>query len=142
MVGDVLKSLREENKLTQKQVADIMKIDRSTYAYYETGRTVPDLYAIALLANIYNITPEYIVSLCFGRSAEKTQVELRSECRGKSYNGVSPYLSELTKDEQNLILYFRQIKDRQGVLEYVKEHCFKDLEEETFLDNGSANTEE
>lgn len=141
MVGEVLKSLREENKLTQKQIADIMKIDRSTYAYYETGRTVPDLYAIALLANIYNITPEYIVGLCFGRTAEKTQLALNSGNGGKSYNGVSPYLSELTKDEQNLILYFRQIKNRQEILEYVKEHCFKDLEEDEFP-RGEESTEE
>ena len=34
-----LKRLRENFNLTQQQVAEALGIDRSTYAYYELGRT-------------------------------------------------------------------------------------------------------
>lgn len=142
MIGAVLKSLREENKLTQKQVADILKIDRSTYAYYETGRTVPDMYTMALLAKIYNITPEYMMSLCYGKAAGNAQVELHSDSRGKIFNGVPPYLSELSKQEQNLILYFRQLKNKDEAVNYIKERCFSDIDKDGDSLSGVNNKSE
>jgi len=35
----IIRNLRKERGLTQRQVADYLQIDRSTYAYYESGRT-------------------------------------------------------------------------------------------------------
>lgn len=128
MVGDVLRSLREQNGLTQKQVSEIMKIDRSTYSYYETGRTVPDMYTLAVLSRIYNITPEYMMSLCYGKASGNKQVELQSNAVVSSFSGSSEYLSELNRDEQNLILYFRQMKNKDNALKYMKECCFEDLD--------------
>lgn len=40
---DVLTKLRKNARLSQQQVADILKINRSTYAYYETGKSKPKL---------------------------------------------------------------------------------------------------
>ena len=39
-MGKKLKRLRENFNLTQQQVAEALGIDRSTYAYYELGRTL------------------------------------------------------------------------------------------------------
>ena len=49
MLATHLRLLREKNGLTQKQVADMLNIDRSTYAYYESGKTRPDILTIAKL---------------------------------------------------------------------------------------------
>ena len=37
----VLRQCRENAGLTQKQVSDALGVERSTYAYYETGTTRP-----------------------------------------------------------------------------------------------------
>ena len=43
MISYWLKFYRHECGLTQQQVADRLKIERSTYTYYETGKTKPDI---------------------------------------------------------------------------------------------------
>ena len=42
--------------MTQQQVADRLRIERSTYTYYETGKTKPDIATLIKLAKIYNIS--------------------------------------------------------------------------------------
>ena len=46
-----LKQLREINSLTQKQVADILGITRSSYAYYELGKSHPGIEGLKILAS-------------------------------------------------------------------------------------------
>lgn len=59
MLATHLRLLREKNGLTQKQVADMLNIDRSTYAYYESGKTRPDILTIAKLARLYRISTDF-----------------------------------------------------------------------------------
>lgn len=47
-----VKELRRKNMLTQQQVADKLKIDRSTYACYECGFREPNLQTIEALCKI------------------------------------------------------------------------------------------
>ena len=54
-MGKKLKRLRENFNLTQQQVAEALGIDRSTYAYYELGRTTPDLDKIDKLQRLYQV---------------------------------------------------------------------------------------
>ena len=41
--------------MTQQQVADTLNIDRSTYSYYETGKTEPNMDTIIKLAKIFDV---------------------------------------------------------------------------------------
>lgn len=50
--GDRLRTAREQRGLTQQQVADIMKIDKSTYCGYETGKRSPDVPKLKHLSQI------------------------------------------------------------------------------------------
>ena len=46
-----LKDMRENNNLTQQQVADVLQIKQNTYSQYETGtRQIPIDVLIALAA--------------------------------------------------------------------------------------------
>ncbi|MCL2195772.1 MAG: helix-turn-helix domain-containing protein, partial [Oscillospiraceae bacterium] len=58
---ELIKQLRRRNGLTQQQVADFLHIDRSTYAYYESGRTKISVEALLHLARLYQITLGQIV---------------------------------------------------------------------------------
>ncbi len=55
MISYWLKYYRHECGLTQQQVADRLKIERSTYTYYETGKTKPDINTLIKIAKVYNI---------------------------------------------------------------------------------------
>jgi len=52
---DALRKLRKEKGLTQQQVADYLNLDRSTYAYYESGRTKASVDVIVKLAHLYQV---------------------------------------------------------------------------------------
>ena len=56
MLGQTLKKLRENCGYTQQQVADALNLERSTYTYYETGKTTPDINTIVKLARIFNVS--------------------------------------------------------------------------------------
>ena len=47
-----LRMLRKSNNLTQKQVAQSLSIDRSTYAYYEIDKTKPDYDTLLRISRI------------------------------------------------------------------------------------------
>ncbi len=57
-----LRNLREKHKLTQAQVSEKLGITRSSYSYYESGKTEPSLDSIIILSKLYNITVDDIIS--------------------------------------------------------------------------------
>jgi len=62
-----IRDLREDNDLTQKQVAAYLMCDQSLYSKYERGvREVP-LSIVIKLADLYNVSIDYLV----GRSDKK-----------------------------------------------------------------------
>ena len=52
---EIIRKLRKDKGLTQQQVADHLGIDRSTYAYYESGRSKLNVDVIVKLAHFYQI---------------------------------------------------------------------------------------
>jgi len=52
---EIIRKLRKEKGLTQQKLADCLGIDRSTYAYYESGRSKLNVDVIVKLAHFYQI---------------------------------------------------------------------------------------
>lgn len=58
-----IKDLREDNDLTQKEVADYLGMKQPQYFRYEKGtRDIPTDVLIAL-ARLYNVSTDYILGL-------------------------------------------------------------------------------
>ena len=58
-----LRYLRGYNAVKQQEIADALCIDRSTYAYYELGRTEPSLLMLVRLAKLYDVTTDYLLGI-------------------------------------------------------------------------------
>ncbi|WP_208586119.1 helix-turn-helix domain-containing protein [Gracilibacillus suaedae] len=58
-----LKNLREEKELMQEEVAKKLNISTSAYGYYEQGRNEPSLETIKQLAEIFDVTADYLLGL-------------------------------------------------------------------------------
>ena len=56
-----LKDLREDNDITQKQLAEYLHIRQNTYSQYENGQRQVPLDILMKLANYYNVTLDYLV---------------------------------------------------------------------------------
>lgn len=51
-----MRELRVERKLSQDKVAEELGVSRSTYTYYETGKTTPSVYTLLKLAEWYGVS--------------------------------------------------------------------------------------
>ena len=58
-----LKQLRGFHMLTQNEIAPVLHINRSTYAYYETGRTRPELETLVKLARFYSVSVDFLLGV-------------------------------------------------------------------------------
>ncbi|MBQ9993578.1 MAG: helix-turn-helix transcriptional regulator [Clostridia bacterium] len=56
-----IKDLREDNDLTQKQIADYLMCDQSLYSKYERGTREIPLRLLVLLADYYHTSLDYLV---------------------------------------------------------------------------------
>ena len=59
-IGNVIRSLRMREGLTQEQLADVLKLSRSSIGMYETGerKLTPEL--LELFADHFNVDMNYI----------------------------------------------------------------------------------
>lgn len=56
----IIKKLRLERGYTQKEVAEYLGIDVSTYAHYEAARRTPNIEKLRKLANLYDLKDELL----------------------------------------------------------------------------------
>ena len=49
--------------MKQQEIADALCINRSTYAYYELGRTEPSLLMLIKLAMPYDVTTDFLLGI-------------------------------------------------------------------------------
>ena len=61
-LAERLRAFRVQVGLSQKNVADVLNVSRSTYTYYETGKTTPDPATLNRIAKILNVPLEYFFS--------------------------------------------------------------------------------
>ncbi len=58
-----LRDLREDMDLTQTQLANKLKMHKTTYTNYEQGKREPPFELIIKLAKLYNVSIDYIAGL-------------------------------------------------------------------------------
>lgn len=56
-----LRFFRKEDGSTQQEIANILGIDRSTYAYYELGKTEPSIKKLCKLAELFEISLDTLI---------------------------------------------------------------------------------
>lgn len=61
MFPDTLRKLRKEKKLTQRQLADMLYVDCSAVTKWETGKANPDFEKQQKLADIFNVSIDYLL---------------------------------------------------------------------------------
>jgi transcriptional regulator with XRE-family HTH domain len=113
-----LRELRTKFGYTQNQIAKLLNIDRSTYAYYETGKTRPDVATLLVLSQIYNLS---ISELLADESVPKYVADrgyVSDYIRGKKN---SSHIYNLTTPEKDLVGAFRicSPEEQKHITDYV-----------------------
>lgn len=78
-VYEIVRNLREDHDLKQKDVADFLKMSRTTYNHYELGHSSFTADMIIDLANLFHTTPNVLLN--FDTSSEITDTDLVKLCK-------------------------------------------------------------
>lgn len=62
-IANRLKQIRLENKLTQKQLAERLGIQKSVVSYYENGDRCPSYDVLVRFARIFHTSTDYLLGL-------------------------------------------------------------------------------
>lgn len=60
-INEKIKNLRKESGYTQKELSEKLSISERQYINIESGKSKPSLETIIKIADIYNISIDYIV---------------------------------------------------------------------------------
>lgn len=118
---DMLKDYRIENGYTQKEIADYLKVDRSTYAKYENGRK-PKIDVFISLAELYNIS---VTEMLADYYPEERGVDRNIKARSPRMD--DDRLERLSADEQRLLAYYRCIEAKSSVVEFARKTLSDEL---------------
>ena len=58
-----IRQLREKYGYTQKKMSELLGVERSTYTYYETGKTEPSLRVLRKMAVVFHVSTDYLVDM-------------------------------------------------------------------------------
>lgn len=105
--GEKLKEIRARAGFTQKQVADALKIDRSTYASYETGRSHPSPVTLLQLSKIFNTTMENLLDDELIRMYVQDAAKFLPGQENIDAPVIKEQVFDLSKDEHALLALYR-----------------------------------
>ena len=74
MFSEKVKQLRIECNWTQSQVAAHLNIEQSSYAGYESGKRQPRLDTLVKIAELYNVSCDYLLREGFQKSPDSIRV--------------------------------------------------------------------
>ncbi|EGL99324.1 helix-turn-helix domain-containing protein [Ligilactobacillus salivarius] len=61
MLGNNIKELRKNKRMTQKDLAEAMKVSQQTVGAWETERAIPGADTLSELADYFNVTTDYLL---------------------------------------------------------------------------------
>lgn len=61
MLGDKIKNLREENKITQSNLAKSLGVSPSTVGMWEQNRRTPDTELLKKISSFFNVSIDYLL---------------------------------------------------------------------------------
>lgn len=123
MLNENLRLLREANNYKQRQIADLLGINRATYASYETGRNKPNYHILEAFAKIFGVTVDYLINQDL--NTELAVFDSALSLKKEEENSV---VSQLKDDERELLAMYRLCPDETK--EKVKEILEKAKKEE------------
>ncbi|MDO4730767.1 MAG: helix-turn-helix transcriptional regulator [Clostridia bacterium] len=111
MLSDNLKKFRRKCGFTQLDVAKALGLERSTYSYYESGKTCPDLNTLAKLVRIFNTTYNELLE----DDEMKRQILKLTDSSDEFFDMDIRSSNQLLKEEKLLISYFRLLPSEEKI---------------------------
>lgn len=97
MIGQTIRDLRKEKRVSQTELAKIVGVSQTTVTAWETGKAEPSSSAVSNLADYFNVTTDYLLGRP-EKKKEKQNVELTDDDIIMTYQG-----KELSEEDREII---------------------------------------
>lgn len=91
-----LRSLRNEQGVSQKELADALGTSQQSITQYENQKVEPDIYMLSRMADYFNTSIDYLVG--------RTEIRGRTECAA---------VAEISREESEMICRYRKLNEEQ-----------------------------
>lgn len=105
MLKDILKELRIDRNLTQKQLSEMLDLSKNTVCEYEKGRAEPSIETLLKLSGIFGVSVDYLL----GREDDFGNIVVSEN-------------NEITPEEKELLTLFRSLPNirRKTVMDSIR----------------------
>lgn len=79
MIGQRIRDLRKQKRMSQTELAKSAGVSQTTVTAWETGKAEPSSSAVAKLADIFNVTTDYLLGRPNKQDTKKDDVELSDD---------------------------------------------------------------
>ncbi len=76
MIGDRIKELRTESKMTQEELANKLNMSRQAISHWENGVNEPGIGDLVKLTTILNVSADYLLGITYIKENFKNDKEL------------------------------------------------------------------
>ena len=79
MIGQRFRDLRKQKRMSQTELAKSAGVSQTTVTAWETGKAEPSSSAVSKLADIFNVTTDYLLGRPDKQETKKDDVELSDD---------------------------------------------------------------
>ncbi|MEE1507913.1 MAG: helix-turn-helix transcriptional regulator [Ligilactobacillus ruminis] len=79
MIGQRIRDLRKQKRMSQTELAKSAGVSQTTVTAWETGKAEPSSSAVSKLADIFNVTNDYLLGRPNKQETKKDDVELSDD---------------------------------------------------------------
>lgn len=113
MLSEKLKELRFKNRMSQKELANRLNLTQAAVSKYEVGEATPPQDVLVKIADIFNVSTDYLLGREENLSEEEAEImEIRETLRRKpEYKMLFSVTKDATKEEILAVAdFFKKIK--------------------------------
>ena len=99
--GELLSELRQDHKMTQKELARKLHVTDGTISNYENGVHLPDVEKLSFIADIFGVTTDYLLGRC--QSNQSPDVFERLVIDNKTVGSLIDDISSLSPDRKRVL---------------------------------------
>ena len=134
-LGNKIKTLRKQNNLTQENLAEMLGVSYQAISRWENNITSPDISTLPILANIFDVTVDYLLDVNILKN-EETINKIYDEYYNLSIDNKLDECETLLENTIKQYPYAFKLKNELLHIYYIK---LFDNEEKNFYQNKIIN---
>ena len=111
MLGNNIKELRKSKRMTQRDLAEAMKVSQQTVGAWETERAIPGADTLSELADYFNVTTDYLLGRPDKKDEDTKTADIDDDDVIFTYEG-----RRIPKEDLELIRRIMRGTDRKSVV--------------------------